>query len=318
MLKVVFLDRNTLAPQTIVRPLGFAHELEVFEATTPAQVMSRILDADIVITNKVRLSAESIALAPQLKMIAVAATGTDNVDLQACAQRGIVVSNIRNYAGHAVPEHVFALIFALRRNLIAYRDAVRSGRWQEAGTFCFFDFPIGELHGSTLGIIGYGALGKATADIGSALGMKVLLAGRKGRAVLEAGYTPFEDVLAQSDVISLHCPLLPATRDLIGTAEFSRMMRRPLLINTARGGLVNEAALVDALKAGQIAGAGFDVATQEPPGADHPFHALRDYPNFILTPHVAWASDEAMQTLADQLIDNIEAWVRGAPQNVVR
>jgi glycerate dehydrogenase len=147
--------------------------------------------------------------------------------------------------------------------------------------------------------------------------MRVLLAGRKGGVAEEAGYTPFDEVLAQSDVISLHCPLRPETRDLISTAEFSQMVRRPLLINTARGGLVNEAALVEALKTGQIAGAGFDVATQEPPGADHPFHALRDLPNFILTPHVAWASDEAMQVLADQLINNIEAFVEGSPRNVV-
>lgn len=317
MLKVVFLDRNTLAPQTIVRPLGFAHELIVFESTSPQQLQARIVDADIVITNKVRLSAESIALSPQLKMIAVAATGTDIIDLAACAQRGIVVSNIRNYAGHAVPEHVFALIFALRRNLIAYREAVQRGRWQEAGTFCFFDYPIGELHGSTLGIIGYGALGKATADMGRALGMKVLLAGRKGGATLEAGYTSFDEVLAQSDVISLHCPLRPETRNLIGPIEFGKMARRPMLINTARGGLVDELALVEAIKTGQIAGAGFDVVSQEPPPADHPFKELRDHPNFILTPHVAWASDEAMQTLADQLIDNIEAWVKGVSKNVV-
>lgn len=317
MLKVVFLDRNTLAPQTIVRPLGFAHELIVFESTSPQQLQARIVDADIVITNKVRLSAESIALAPQLKMIAVAATGTDIIDLAACAQRGIVVSNIRNYAGHAVPEHVFALIFALRRNLIAYREAVQRGRWQEAGTFCFFDYPIGELYGSTLGIIGYGALGKATADIGRALGMKVLLAGRKGSASVTDGYAPFDEVLAQSDVISLHCPLRPETRNLISTAEFDKMSRRPILINTARGGLVDEAALAEALKTGKIAGAGFDVVSQEPPPVDHPFNQLRDCPNFILTPHVAWASDEAMQTLADQLINNIEAWVSGAPRNVV-
>ena len=316
-LKVVFLDRNTLAPQTVVRPLNFPHELEVFSATAPDQVVARIADADIVITNKVRLTVEAIAQAPRLKMVAVAATGTDNLDLQACAQRGIVVSNIRNYAGHAVPEHVFALIFALRRNLLAYREAVKKGRWQEAGTFCFFDYPIGELHGAALGIIGNGVLGQATANIGRALGMRVLLAGRKGSTAVEAGYTPFDDVLAQSDVISLHCPLRPETRDLIGSIEFAKMVRHPILINTARGGLVNEAALVAALKAGQIAGAGFDVATQEPPGADHPFHTLRDYPNFILTPHVAWASDEAMQTLADQLIDNIESWVSGSPRNLV-
>lgn len=317
MLKVVFLDRNTLAPQTKLRPLGFAHELQVFDATMPEHLPARIEDADIVISNKVRLTAEAIAQAPRLRMVAVAATGTDIIDLTACAQRGIVVSNIRNYAGHAVPEHVFALIFALRRNLIAYREAVQRGRWQEAGTFCFFDFPIGELHGATLGIIGNGALGHATACIGRALGMRVLLAGRKGSTGLEPGYTCFDEVLAQSDIISLHCPLLPATRNLLGRAEFERMARRPILINTARGGLVDERALVEAIKAGQLAGAGFDVVSQEPPAADHPFHALRDAPNFILTPHVAWASNEAMQTLADQLIDNIEAWVNGAPRNVV-
>lgn len=317
MLKVVFLDRNTLAPQTIVRPLDFAHELKVFEATTPDQVMSRILDADIVITNKVKLSAEVIAQASRLKMIAVAATGTDIIDLAACSQRGIVVSNIRNYAAHAVPEHVFALIFALRRNLIAYRETVQRGRWLEAGTFCFFDYPIGELHGSTLGIIGYGALGKATANIGRALGMKVLLAARNGSVSVTGGYAPFDEVLAQSDVISLHCPLRPETRNLISASEFDRMARKPILINTARGGLVDEVALVEALRAGKISGAGFDVVSQEPPPADHPFSELRDYPNFILTPHVAWASDEAMQTLADQLIDNIEAWQQGSPRNVV-
>ena len=316
-LKVVFLDRNTLAPQTVVRPLNFPHELEVFSATAPDQVVARIAEADIVITNKVKLTADAIAQAPRLKMVAVAATGTDNIDLQACAQRGIVVSNIRNYAGHAVPEHVFALIFALRRNLLAYREAVKSGRWQEAGTFCFFDYPIGELHCATLGIIGNGVLGQATANIARALGMRVLLAGRKGSTTVEAVYTPFDEVLAQSDVISLHCPLRPETRDLIGSIEFAKMARHPILINTARGGLVNEVALAEALKAGQIAGAGFDVATQEPPGADHPFHTLRDYPNFILTPHVAWASDEAMQTLADQLIQNIEGWVSGVPKNLV-
>lgn len=316
-LKVVFLDRNTLAPQTVVRPLAFPHELTVFDATSPEQVVARIADADIVITNKVKLPAEVITGAGCLKMIAVAATGTDIIDLHACAQRGIVVSNIRNYALHAVPEHVFSLIFALRRNIIAYRAAVQRGRWQEAGTFCFFDYPIGELHGATLGIIGNGALGEATANIGRLLGMRLLLAGRKGSETIAAGYTPFDEVLAQSDVISLHCPLRPETRNLISAVEFGKMARKPVLINTARGGLVNEADLVVALKSGQISGAGFDVASQEPPGLDHPFSELLDHPGFILTPHVAWASDEAMQTLADQLIDNIEGWVRGAPRNVV-
>ncbi|MCK6438551.1 NAD(P)-dependent oxidoreductase, partial [Rivihabitans pingtungensis] len=222
-----------------------------------------------------------------------------------------------NYAVHTVPEHTFALIFALRRSICAYRDAVRAGRWQEAGQFCFFDHPIRDLAGSTLGVIGDGVLGQAVAAMGRALGMRVLFAGFKGQTGQGALYTPFEQTLAQSDVLTLHCPLLPTTRNMIGAAEFAQMRRRPLLINTARGGLVDEAAVGPALAAGQISGAAFDVVTTEPPPADHPFMALLDRPDFILTPHVAWASDEAQQGLADQLVDNIEAFVRGEPANVV-
>lgn len=315
--RVVFLDRDTLAPQVRLRPIAFPHELIVHARTAPEETVARIRDAEIVITNKVRLTAEVIAQAGALRLVAVAATGTDNVDLAACRARGITVCNIRGYATRSVPEHTFALIFALRRNLLAYRDAARAGRWAEAGTFCFFDYPIRDLAGSTLGIIGAGSLGQAVAAVGRALGMRVLFAAHKGRADMGALYTPFEDVLEQSDVITLHCPLNAVTRNMIGAAEFARMARRPLLINTARGGLVDEAALVAALEQGQISGAGFDVATQEPMPADHPFQKLMGRSDFILTPHVAWASDEAMQGLADQLIGNIEAWQRGAPRNVV-
>jgi len=317
-MKIVFLDRDTLSPQTVLRAAAFKHDLEVFHRTEPGQVAERIADADIVIVNKVRLGAEQLAAAPGLRMVAVAATGTDNVDIAACAARGIVVSNIRNYARHAVPEHTFALIFALRRSIVAYRESVRAGRWQASRQFCFFDHPIRDLAGSTLGVIGDGALGNSVADIGRALGMKVLFSAHKGRSGQGSLYTPFEEVLARSDVITLHCPLRPSTRNMIGADEFASMARKPLLINTGRGGLVDESAVGPALEAGQISGAGFDVVSIEPPPMDHPFMALLDRPDFILTPHVAWASDEAVQALADQLVDNIEAFVRGEPANVVK
>lgn len=317
MRKIVFLDRDTLSPQTKLRSPGFGHELVLHDRTSTEQVAQRIADADIVIVNKVRLTAQALGQAPRLRLVAVAATGTDNVDLQACAQRGIVVSNIRNYAVHTVPEHTFALIFALRRSICAYRDAVRAGRWQAAGQFCFFDHPIRDLAGSTLGVIGDGVLGQAVAAMGRALGMRVLFAGYKGHSGQGVLYTPFEETLARSDVLTLHCPLTPQTRHMIGAAEFALMRRKPLLINTARGGLVDESAVGPALEAGRIGGAGFDVVSGEPPSPDHPFMRLLDRPDFILTPHVAWASDEAVQALADQLVDNIEAFERGEPANVV-
>jgi len=316
-MKIVFLDRDTISPGTTLRAPAFAHTWTQHERTTPEQAAARIANADIVIVNKVRLSAETLAQAPRLKLIAVAATGTDNIDLAACQQRGIVVSNVRNYAVHTVPEHTFALIFALRRSICAYRDAVKAGRWQEAAQFCFFDHPIRDLAGSTLGVIGDGVLGQAVAGIGRALGMRVLFSAHKGRSGQGRLYTPFENVLRQADVLTLHCPLNTNTRHMIGAAEFAQMARKPLLINTGRGGLVDEAAVGPALQAGHISGAAFDVTSVEPPPMDHPFMALLERPDFILTPHVAWASAEAIQALADQLIDNIEAFVGGTPVNAV-
>ena len=316
-MKVVFLDRDTLSPGTRLRTLAFDHQLVCHGSTLAAQVAERVADADIVLVNKVRLDASAVAAAPRLKCIAVAATGTDPIDLVACRERGIVVCNIRNYAVHTVPEHTFALIFALRRSLCAYRDAVRAGRWQASNQFCFFDHPIRDLAGATLGVIGDGVLGQAVAAIGRALGMRVLMSAFKGRADMGSLYTPFERVLAESDVITLHCPLRPQTRHMIGAAEFALMRRAPLLVNTARGGLVDESAVGPALASGQISGAAFDVVSVEPPPPDHPFMALLDRPDFILTPHVAWASDEAIQSLADQLVDNVEAFVRGEPRQVV-
>jgi glycerate dehydrogenase len=311
---IVFLDRDSI--QADIRRPGFPHEWRDYPATTPAQAGERLNDATIAISNKFPLMAASLTPLKNLKMIAVCATGTNNVDLDYCRAQGIVVSNIRNYAMHTVPEHVFAMVLALRRNLVGYREDVANGLWQKAEQFCLFTRPIGDLHGSTLGVIGNGALGQATAKLGEAFGMRILVAEHKGAAQTRPGYTSFKTVLTESDVITLHCPLTPATHHLIGAPEFRKMRRHALLINTARGGLVDEVALAHALRDGVIGGAGFDVLTTEPPRAGNPLLDLR-LPNFILTPHVAWASRNAMQIMADQLIDNIEAFVRGAPRNRV-
>lgn len=317
LLNVVFLDRETISPETELPTLSFPHSMETYGRTAPEQVVERIADADIVVVNKVRLGAKEIEAAPNLRMIALAATGSDNIDLNACRARGIVVSNIRGYAVRTVPEHVFALIFALRRSIVAYHQSVQNGRWQEAAQFCYFDFPIRDLAGSTLGIVGAGTLGQAVGQIGRALGMRVLFAAHKGRSDMGALYTPFESVLAQSDIISLHCPLNAHTHHLLGEAEFASMLKKPLLINTARGALIDDHALANALRNGQLSGAGLDVTVPEPPSADHPLMALLDLPNFILTPHVAWASQEAVQALADQLMGNVEAFVAGQPRNTL-
>lgn len=315
-LEIVFLDADTLRPEVKLRPPGVPHVLRVHAQTAPDQVAGRIAGADVVITNKVRLTADDLAAAPRLGLVAVAATGFDVVDVATCKARGVVVSNVRNYAGASVTEHVLALVFALRRNLIGYRDAVAAGRWQEAEQFCFFDYPIETLSGAVLGIIGGGVLGTGVGEAARALGMRVQYAGRKGQPPAP-GRVAFDEVLATSDVISLHCPLTPETRGLIGEAELRAMSRRPILINTARGGVVDETVVGCALDEGWIAAAGFDVASQEPPPPDHPLMALVGRHDFILTPHVAWGSRQAVQALADQVIDNIEAFAAGAPRNRV-
>jgi glycerate dehydrogenase len=270
----------------------------------------------VAITNKVPIRRDTLEQLPHLKLIAMAATGYDVIDTQACQERGVALVNIRNYAVHTVPEHAFALIFALRRNLMAYRDDVLNGRWQTEEQFCFFDYPITDLHGSTLGIFGEGVLGQATANIARALGMKVLFADHAPPKAPGVEFVSPEQVYAESDIISLHCPLTPASRHFIGMAQLQQMKPSALLINTSRGGLVDEQALKTALETGLIAGAGFDVLSQEPPKNGNPLLDIRS-PNFILTPHVAWASQQAMQFLADQLIDNIEAFVNNTPQNQV-
>jgi glycerate dehydrogenase len=311
---VVFLDRASLSAN--LRRPSFAHTWQEYPVTATQDILARLQGATVAITNKVPLRAATLEALPQLKMIAIAATGYDVVDIDYCKAHRIAVANIRNYAVHTVPEHAFALITALRRNLLAYRADVERGRWQQVDQFCFFDHPIRDLHGATLGIIGEGVLGQATAHIARGFGMQVLFADHPPPKAADVSFTPFEQVLTESDVISLHVPLRESTRNLIGSEQLRRMKRSALLINTSRGGLVDEQALVRALREGWIAGAGFDVLTTEPPKAGNPLLELR-IPNFILTPHIAWASEGAMQFLADQLIDNIEAFVAGRPQHLI-
>jgi glycerate dehydrogenase len=308
MERIVFLDRSTLEAE--VRRPAFEHEWVEYAMTQPTEVVERLRHATICITNKAPLREAELAQLPELRFIAVAATGVDIIDLDYCRKRNLPVSNVRNYALHAVPEHVFMLILSLRRNLSSYLEDVERGEWEEASGFCLLKHTIRDLHASTLGIIGYGALGRAVEKLARAFGMRVAIAERKGASSLREGRTSFEETLSTSDILTLHCPLNEETRSLIGSAEFEMMRRDALLINTARGGLVDESALVRALRSHRIAGAGFDVLTKEPPREGNPLLEL-NLPNFILTPHIAWASREAMQALADQLIDNIEAFAVG-------
>ncbi len=315
--RIVFLDRETIAPEVNVRRPAFDHDWEEFGRTSPDQVVERLKGATIAITNKAPLREETLRQLPDLKMIAVAATGTDVIDLAWCKANGITVSNIRGYAVNTVPEHTFALILALSRNVIGYRQDVINGEWQKSEQFCFFTHPISDLSGKRLGILGEGALGQSVANLARAFGMEPVFAAHKGSTGLGPLYTPWDEVIETADIFTLHCPLLPSTRGMIGLDEFKRMKDSAIIVNTARGGLIVEEDLATALEQGMIRGAAIDVISAEPPADDHPFFKLLEKPNFILTPHVAWASHEAIQTLSDQMIDNVENYVAGNPTNVV-
>ena len=316
-LKVVFLDRATIPSQIILKPLSFDHQWVEYNFTAPEQVSERIEGADIVITNKVVLSESNLAQAQQLKLIGVSATGVNNVDVGYCKSNNIAVANVQGYATQSVPEHVIAMLFALKRNLVGYHQDIEAGEWQKDKQFCFFTHPIQDVAGSTFGIMGSGSLGQATAILAKAIGMNVIFAERKGAESCREGYLPFETVLQQADAISLHCPLTEATRNLISERELAMMKPSAVLINAGRGGLVDEQALVEALKNHEIAGAGMDVFTQEPADNSNPLLANSRLPNLLLTPHVAWGSDSSIQKLSDILMDNIDEFVAGKPQNLV-
>jgi glycerate dehydrogenase len=314
----VLLDRDTIDAGGDVDFTALEAIFAQFRShpyTTAESVLERIAGAEVIISNKVMLDENALRSVPELKLVCVAATGTNNVDLKAAAKLKIPVCNVRRYATPAVTQHAMALILALSTRLIDYHEAVRAGRWQQARQFCLLDYPIRELAGKHLGIVGFGELGQGVAHLAEAFGMEVRIAERPG-GPSQKGRVPLHALLPQVDVLSLHCPLTPDTRNLIGARELGLMKRSAILINTARGGIVDEQALADALRAGQLGGAGIDVLTEEPPVHGNPL-LEPDIPNLIVTPHSAWGTRETRQRLVDELVLNIRAFLEGRPRNLV-
>ena len=316
-MKAVFLDFATMGSGLDLKELeSLVSELVVHEDSPDDTVADRIADADIVFTNKIRLTRELLEHAPKLTFIALTATGTDNIDTDCAKEHGIGVANIRHYCTRSVVEHVFGVLLSLTHSLGQYRRSVRAGDWQRSSDFCMLHYPVRELSSMTLGVVGYGALGQGVARIGREFGMQILVAARPGSEQVPDDRVGFDRLLAEADVISLHCPLTDATRNLFGAPEFRAMRRSAILVNTARGGLVDSRALADALANGEIAAAAVDVLPNEPPVDGDP---LLDYggDNLIATPHIAWATDEARQNAIDELAANTRAFLGGVERNRV-
>lgn len=316
-LRAVFLDHASLDLGDLdLTPLHdcFA-ELTLHSQTSPDAVIERLQGVQVAISNKVPLSAEVFAACPELKLVLVAATGTNPIDLDAARQHGVAVCNCQGYGTPSVAQHSLMLLLALATRLPDYQRDIRAGRWQQASQFCLLDHPIVELHGKTLGLLGHGELGSAVARLAEAFGMRVLLGQLPGRPPRD-DRLPLDKLLPQVDALSLHCPLNEHTLGLIGAKELSLMKPQAFLINTARGGLVDEQALADALRAGHLGGAACDVLTQEPPKDGNPLLA-EDIPRLIITPHSAWGSREARQRIVGQLAENTRAYSTGAPIRLV-
>jgi glycerate dehydrogenase len=316
-MKAVFLDYATMGPDLDLTALqGQFAELKLFDDTGDGEIGARIKDADFVFTNKIRLTNELLSETKKLRFIGLTATGTDNIDLKTAAANGIAVANIRAYCTQSVVEHVMGTLLMLSHSLNRYDASVKAGDWNEARQFCMLNYPIRQLSGMTLGIVGYGSLGQGVAEAARTFGMHVIVAARPGSTKVAADRVAFEKLLAVSDVISLHCPLTDDTRDLFGDANIGRMKRGAILINTARGALVDASALVAALRSGHIAGAAIDVLAQEPPADGN---ALLEYggENLIITPHIAWGTDQARQNAIDELAANSAAFMRGEQRNRV-
>jgi glycerate dehydrogenase len=314
-MKAVFLDYATVGPGLDLAPLkSIFPALEIFEATANVEVAERIRNAEFVFANKVKLSESLLRDASELRFIGLTATGVDNVDLESAAKHGVAVCNIRSYCTRSVTEHVFGVLLMLTHSLHRYAAAVRAGEWQRATDFCMLDFPVRELSAMTMGIVGHGELGSGVARMAREFGMHVLVSVRPGHDSISDGRVSFDEVLQQSDIISLHCPLNEQTQSLFGATQFRRMKSDSILINTARGALVDSAALVAALHNGEIAGAAVDVLPAEPPVDGDP---LLDYSgeNLIITPHIAWATDEARQGAIDELAANVAAFLDGRERN---
>lgn len=310
-MKIVFLDSTALPKHLLIPRPDFPHEWIEYETTSAEQTFERAKDADIIVTSKVVFNRELLQRLPRLKLIALTATGTNNIDLVAAKELGIAVKNVAGYSAVAVSEHVVGLIFSLRHSLHSwYRDQLQ-GKWIDSKQFCYFDYPIQDIRGATLGVIGKGSLGSEVGRLAEALGMRVLYAERKNATNCREGYTPFFDVLAQSDIVTLHCPLTADSENLINQETLSHFKPSAFLINTGRGPLVDEIALLDALQTGKLAGAALDVLVKEPPEKDNPLIvAAKTLPNLIITPHVAWASDNAVTILVNKVRSNLEEFVK--------
>ncbi|ENU60271.1 D-3-phosphoglycerate dehydrogenase [Acinetobacter guillouiae MSP4-18] len=310
-MKAVFLDYESLDKQDLdFSQLKAAFDdLILYPSTTAEQVLARIQHVDVVISNKVIVNAEAMEQCKNLKLILISATGTNNIDLDFARSKGIVVCNCQGYGTSAVAQHTLTLMLALATSLLKYEHAVKQGEWNKSPIFCLLDFPIVELSGKTLGIIGYGELGQAVAKLAEAFGMKILVASLPNRPT-HKDRIPFAELLAQVDFLSLHCPLTDETRDLIDSQAFDKMKKSAFLINCARGGIVNEQALADALRQGKIAGAATDVLSVEPPTQGNVLLA-QDIPNLIITPHSAWGSVDARQRIVNQMLENVEAFKQG-------
>jgi glycerate dehydrogenase len=318
-MKAVFLDFDTLGPNDLdISPLTEQlPELELFASTDPGQVAKRITGAEIVIVNKVRLDEESLRSAGELKLVCLAATGTDNVALSAAQELGIAVCNIRDYCTPSVVQHVFALILTLTNHLREYQALLTDGAWSKQPSFCLLDHSIPELRGKTLGIVGLGTLGSAVAEVAGAFGMRVIAMRRSGDSpATDVERVGLDELLERSDIVSLHCPINADTENLINADTLRKMRSNAILINTARGGLVDSHALVDALKRGTIAGAGIDVLVREPPVDPDPILEAR-LPNLVVTPHIAWAARESRQRALEQIAENVSGYIKGEIRNRV-
>lgn len=311
MLTIVFLDRTGIpATHEIPRP-NFAHQWIEYDRTSADQTYERAKEADIIITSKVLLTRELLAKLPKLKLIAITATGTNNVDMAAAQELGIVVKNVTGYSSVTVPEHVMGMIYALKHSLMSYhRDQIMTDRWATCGQFCYVDYPVTDIRGSTLAVFGKGNTGSEVARLAQAVGMRVIFAEHKNAQIIREGYVSFEEAFKQADIVSLHCPLTEQTQHLINAETLALMKPTAYLINTGRGPLVDEKALLEALENRQIAGAALDVLAKEPPELDDPLMlAAKRLPNLLITPHVAWASDSAVTTLVNKVTENMETFV---------
>ena len=317
-MRIAFLDRASFHTDIVINTPNFGHEWVNFDNTTEADVVKHCVGSQVIVTNKVPIQRSTLEACSDIQHIAVTATGYNIIDLEACKDHGVSVSNIPSYATTTVPEHVLTVSLSLCRQLNLYRQLVQEGKWQSSTRFCLFDKPLNDLRGKTFGIVGFGSLGEATGRLMHAIGMRVIYTARSDKDSIFAQRVSFEEILKTSDVLSLHCVLTAETENLIGFEELKAMKQSAFLVNTARGGIANEQDVVDAVETNEIAGLAFDVLKQEPPSeGSSPLLSIAHYNNVILTPHTAWSSQEAMQKLSDTVISNIEAFQRGETQNLV-